>query len=248
MYNRFSELYDKLVFDIDYDRYADNIFKILKESGIESGNLLEIACGTGNLTDKLADSSFDILAFDNSIEMLNEAFPKLIDRENVNLIMQDMYKFRYKDYSFDAIVCLLDVINYIQDDKLLEKLFADVYEGLGDGGVFIFDINSHYKLKEVLADNTLIYEKDNIFYSWENNMDGDLIDFTINFFVKHEDGLYERIIERQTERYYSIDRIVILLEKIGFQSIKYFDEDNFKAYKEGKTQRILFKACKGIKK
>lgn len=241
MYNRFSDLYDKLVFDIDYIKYSDNIFQILQKNGILEGKILEIGCGTGNLTRQLARKNYNILAFDNSIEMLNVAFPKLIELENVNLVMQDMYKFRYKDYSFDAVISLLDVINYISDEKKLEKLFADIYSGLREGGVFIFDLNSYDKLINVLGNNTFIYEKDNVFYTWENRLEDDLVHFNLNFFVE-EDGMYERISETQVERYYEIDFIVELLEKIGFKNIKFIDEDGGK-YTE-KTQRILFSAKK----
>lgn len=241
MYNRFSDLYDKLVFDIDYIKYSDNIFQILQKNGILEGKILEIGCGTGNLTRQLARKNYNILAFDNSIEMLNVAFPKLIELENVNLVMQDMYKFRYKDYSFDAVISLLDVINYISDEKKLEKLFADIYSGLREGGVFIFDLNSYDKLINVLGNNTFVYEKDNVFYTWENRLEDDLVHFNLNFFVE-EDGMYERISENQVERYYEIDFIVELLEKIGFKNIKFIDEDGGK-YTE-KTQRILFSAKK----
>lgn len=241
MYNRFSDLYDKLVFDIDYIKYSDNIFQILQKNGILEGEILEIGCGTGNLTRQLARKNYNILAFDNSIEMLNVAFPKLIELENVNLVMQDMYKFRYKDYSFDAVISLLDVINYISDEKKLEKLFADIYSGLREGGVFIFDLNSYDKLINVLGNNTFVYEKDNVFYTWENRLEDDLVHFNLNFFVE-EDGMYERISENQVERYYEIDFIVELLEKIGFKNIKFIDEDGGK-YTE-KTQRILFSAKK----
>ncbi|MDO4779262.1 MAG: class I SAM-dependent methyltransferase [Tissierellia bacterium] len=241
MYNRFSDLYDKLVFDIDYIKYSDNIFQILQKNGILEGKILEIGCGTGNLTQQLARKNYHILAFDNSIEMLNVAFPKLIELENVNLVMQDMYKFRYKDYSFDAVISLLDVINYISDEKKLEKLFADIYSGLREGGVFIFDLNSYDKLINVLGNNTFVYEKDNVFYTWENRLEDDLVHFNLNFFVE-EDGMYERISETQVERYYEIDFIVELLEKIGFKNIKFIDEDGGK-YTE-KTQRILFSAKK----
>lgn len=241
MYNRFSDLYDKLVFDIDYIKYSDNIFQILQKNGILEGKILEIGCGTGNLTRQLARKNYNILAFDNSIEMLNVAFPKLIELENVNLVMQDMYKFRYKDYSFDAVISLLDVINYISDEKKLEKLFADIYSGLREGGVFIFDLNSYDKLINVLGNNTFVYEKDNVFYTWENRLEDDLVHFNLNFFVE-EDGMYERISETQVERYYEIDFIVELLEKIGFKNIKFIDEDGGK-YTE-KTQRILFSAKK----
>ncbi len=243
MYKRFSDYYDLLTFDIDYERYANNIFKILEGMGIKEGNLLEIACGTGNLTERLAKGDFEILAFDNSLDMLNKAFPKLVDLDNVTLVMQDMFSFDYSSFEYDGVVCLLDVINYITDEKDLKDFFTKVYGGLRDGGVFIFDINSEDKLKRVLANNSFIYEKDNIFYTWENTMEGDLVNFYLNFFIEGEDGLYTRVEESQLERYYSLDQIKKTLAEVGFKDISLMDEDTGKD-PGPKSQRILIKAVK----
>lgn len=243
MYKEFSNIYDLLTFDIDYKKYANNIFSILKDRGIEEGYILEMACGTGNLTKELAKKDYEILAFDNSMDMLNIAFPKLIDEESVNLVYGDIFTFRPVGKSYDAIVTLLDVINYFTDEEDLVKIFQTAYRGLRKDGVFIFDLNSENKLKKVLANNTYVYEYEDVFYSWENEMEGDLIHFYLNFFIENEDGSYDRIEERQTERYYPIETIKSLLEDVGFHSITYIDEDTGGRITE-KTQRILFSAVK----
>ena len=245
MYKRFSDFYDQLVFDIDYNKYSNNIIEILSKNGIQNGQLLEIACGTGNLTEQLAkNEDFNILAFDYSSEMLNHAFTKLIDFENVNIVLQDMYKFNYELYEFDAVITLLDVINYITKKEKLEELFTNIYKSLKKDGVFIFDLNSRYKLLEVLGNNHYIYEKDDIFYTWENQLEDNLVYFNLNFFIKDaKNNSYERFTEEQVERYYSIEEIIEILENTGFSEIEYFDEDGGK-YKDNKTQRILFSAKK----
>lgn len=243
MYKEFSNYYDILTFDIDYKKYANNIFNILDKESISNGSILEIGCGSGNLTKELAKKDFQILAFDNSEQMLNMSYNKLIEFDNVNLIMQDMYKFPYDRYEFDAVISLLDVINYIRDKDKLIFLFKSIFNSLKSGGVFIFDLNSEYKLKTVLGSNTYVYEKDNIFYTWENSIEEDLIYFDLNFFVK-KDGSYTRFEEHQIERYYSIEFIIKELEKIGFKDLSYVDEDSGEPYKKEKTQRILFKAVK----
>ncbi|MFM1539481.1 class I SAM-dependent DNA methyltransferase, partial [Helcococcus bovis] len=203
-----------------------------------------IGCGTGNLTSELSKlKDFNILAFDNSIEMLNHAFVKLLDKENVTVILQDMYKFDYNSFKNDVIITLLDVVNYITDESKLEKLFKNIYDGLNENGVFIFDLNSRYKLLEVLGNNQYIYERKNIFYTWENRLEEDLVHFYLNFFVKDKNGLYERVEEKQVERYYSIDFIISKLKSVGFDEIYYIDEDGGE-FLEGKTQRILFSAKK----
>lgn len=247
MYKQFSDFYDKLVFDIDYEKYSNNIKKILSENNIYSGNILEIGAGTGNLTLELAKlKDFNILAFDNSLEMISHANEKLKKFGNVDYIYQDMFDFNFKLYGFDVVVSLLDVINYITEIEDLEYIFNSIYQSLNEDGVFIFDINSRYKLLEVLGNNTYVYEKDDIFYTWENTIDegcDDIVYFDLNFFYKEEDGKYSRVYEEQVERYHSIDTIINLLTNSGFTNIEYFDEDGGE-YIENKTQRILFSAKK----
>ena len=247
MYKLFSDFYDQLVFDIDYEKYSNNIKEKLFLNKIYSGNILEIGAGTGNLTRELAKlSDFNILAIDNSLEMISHATEKLIEFNNVDYIYKDMFDFNYKLYEFDAVVSLLDVINYITEIEDLEYIFSSVYESLKEGGIFIFDINSRYKLLEVLGNNTYVYETDDIFYTWENTIDeefDDLVYFDLNFFYKEADGRYTRIYEEQVERYHSIETISNILKNSGFTNIEYYDEDCGE-YIENKTQRILFSAKK----
>lgn len=247
MYKQFSDFYDQLVFDIDYKKYSNNIKEILFSNSIHSGNILEIGAGTGNLTRELAKlNNFNILAIDNSVEMMKHAIEKISEFENVDYLYHDMFEFNYKMYGFDAVISLLDVMNYVTEIEDLEYLFNSIYESLNDGGVFIFDINSRYKLLEVLGNNIYVYEKDNIFYTWENTIDeeyDDLVYFDLNFFYKEEDGKYNRIYEEQVERYHSIENIINILTNAGFTNIAYCDEDGGE-YIENKTQRILFSAKK----
>ncbi|MDO4604463.1 MAG: methyltransferase domain-containing protein [Helcococcus sp.] len=247
MYKKFSDFYDQLVFDIDYEKYSNNIKRILSSNNIHSGKILEIGAGTGNLTRKLAKlGDFNILAFDNSLKMMSHATEKLKNFGNVDYIYQDMFEFNFNLYEFEAVVSLLDVINYITEIEDLEYIFKSIYESLKYGGVFIFDINSKYKLLEILGNNTYVYEKDDIFYTWENTIDeefDDLVYFDLNFFYKEKDGKYSRVYEEQVERYHSIETITNILINTGFTNIKYFDEDGGE-YKENKTQRILFCAKK----
>lgn len=244
MYKRFSDFYDRLVFDIDYEKYADNIRKILKNNSIDKAEILEIGCGTGNLTQELAKNpNFNILAFDYSAEMLNHAYEKLIDLDNVNIIMHDMHKFPYQSYQFDAVISLLDVINYIIDENKLSALFENIYKSLVEGGVFVFDLNSEYKLFTQLGDNHYVYEMGDIFYTWENSRERDLVYFDLNFFIENKNGTYKRFVEKQVERYYSIEFIKETLEKIGFKDVDIKDEDGGE-YDKSSTKRILFSARK----
>ncbi|MDU2830505.1 MAG: class I SAM-dependent methyltransferase, partial [Anaerococcus sp.] len=106
-----------------------------------------------------------------------------------------------------------------------------------------FDINSEYKMEEVFGSKSYIYEYEDIFYTWDNIKTDDIIDMELNFFVENEDGTYQRIIENQVERIYSLDFMEKILKENNFSDIEIFDEDDMGKIKDD-TLRILFKAKK----
>ena len=108
----------------------------------------------------------------------------------------------------------------------------------------MFDINSEYKLKEILGNRSYIYEKEDIFYTWDNYYDPDenKVDFILDFFVE-EQGLYRRFTEYQTERIYSVPEISSYLKNTGFKILEIIDFDTGDV-PTGETQRILFIAKK----
>lgn len=243
MYEDFSYIYDKLSFDLDYEGYADNILKLAKEYKIKKENMLELAAGSGMLTKYFFDEFENIDALDISPDMLN-VFAKKYDNDNVNLIYYDMVEFENPD-KYDLIVILLDSINYVTDPKDLQKLFDNCYKNLKDEGLLVFDINSEYKMTQVFGSNCYVYEYEDIFYTWDNFYEDDLVDMHLNFFVENEDGSYDRIYEYQQERIYKTNEVTKMVEQAGFKDIKTYDEDDFGNVKED-SQRILFSAVKGM--
>ena len=241
MYGEFSYIYDKLSFDIEYEKYAENIKKLSREYKIGKENILELACGSGMLTQYFFDDFDRIDALDISTDMLN-CFAEKFDNNKVNLIYYDMVEYEKKDF-YDLIVILLDSVNYVTNPSDLEKLFRNSYDNLKNDSLLVFDINSEYKMEEVFGSKSYVYEYEDIFYTWDNIKDGDIIDMELNFFVENEDGTYQRIIENQVERIYSVDFMKKILKENNFSEIEIFDEDTMQEIKDD-TLRILFKAKK----
>ncbi|WP_394020443.1 class I SAM-dependent DNA methyltransferase [Anaerococcus cruorum] len=241
MYEDFSYIYDKLSFDLDYKGYAKNILELVEKYNIKKENMLELAAGSGMLTNYFFEEFENIDALDISPDMLN-VFAKKYDNDNVNLIYYDMVEFENPG-KYDLIVILLDSINYVTDPKELQKLFDNCYKNLKENGLLVFDINSEYKIKEIFGSNCYVYEYEDIFYSWDNFYEDDLVDMHLNFFVENEDGSYNRIYEYQQERLYRVGEVKKMLEKSGFVDVKTYDEDDFGKVRED-SQRILFSAVK----
>ena len=242
MYEDFSYIYDKLSFDLDYKGYANNILELVENYNIKKENMLELAAGSGMLTNYFFDEFKNIDALDISPDMLN-VFAKKYDNDNVNLIYYDMVEFENPG-KYDLIVILLDSINYVTDPKELKKLFDNCYKNLKEDGLLVFDINSEYKMTEIFGSNCYVYEYEDIFYTWDNFYEDDLVDMHLNFFVENEDGSYKRIYEYQQERVYKTSEVKNMVEQAGFKDIKTYDEDDFGDVRDD-SQRILFSAVKG---
>ncbi|NLY20827.1 MAG: class I SAM-dependent methyltransferase [Tissierellia bacterium] len=242
-YNKFASIYDDLMYDIKYDKWKEYIDSIYKKYEIDTKNILEMACGTGSLTKEMS-KSYKIIAFDKSESMLVEAYEKLQGIKNVRLLNLDMTDFDLAR-EFDSVVCACDSINYIQSVDDLLKCFENAYKHLRKEGAFVFDINSEYKLKYIIGNNTFTDEVDNMLYIWQNDFDEEMnmASFNINYFVEIDDGIYERFTEVHEEKVYSVETIIDTLKKAGFEKIDSYDEFTFDEANE-KTKRINFVAIK----
>ncbi|QQK07798.1 class I SAM-dependent DNA methyltransferase [Miniphocaeibacter halophilus] len=243
MYSDFAEIYNKLVFDIDYDFYYNTINVELDKNSIVPKNILEIGIGTGNLTKRMNFETDSYIGIDLSQEMLEIASNNLIEKKDITLLNADISDFSLNNF-FDLAISTLDTINYILEEDRLFSAFKNIYNSLKKDSAFIFDINSENKLKKVLGNNTFVFEYENIFYTWQNFLDEEenIVDFVLDFFIE-ENGLYRRIREEQSEKIYSVDYIMKLLKKAGFKNISYKDFDSGNKVTEN-SQRILFTAIK----
>ena len=222
-YGEFAKIYDDLINeDINYDNMVSRIIEICNEHNIECKDYLDVACGTGNVTVRLAKHFKDIYAVDLSEDMLREAFNKLKEnRIKGKIICQDMTEMQL-NRKFDLITSVLDSTNYITDEDDLEKYFSSVKEHLKDDGIFIFDVNSYYKLSEILGNNIYTYSEEDVFYTWENVFEDDMVSMFLTFFVKCGD-LYERFEEEHFERAYKEEELESALSNCGLKVINKFD-------------------------
>lgn len=243
-YEEFALYYDELMDDVDYEGWFLYIKDIFTRSDIEPKEVLEMACGTGNLTYYLCKEGYNVTSFDMSEEMLSIAYNKLLHFKNLKLLKQNMNDFKMSK-RFDSIVSICDSINYILNKDELLKIFKNVYEHLKEDGLFIFDINSYYKLSEIIGDNTFVEDRDDIYYVWQNYFDkaSSLAQFNLDFFIKDEDGSYMRFDEEHIERAYQIEEIESILKEAGFKGIKKYEAFTFNTPKNN-SERINFVAKK----
>lgn len=219
-YKEFAHIYDELInSDIDYKEWADKILEICLKMNLNKSDYLDLACGTGNMTVELAKYFKNNWAVDLSSQMLTEAEEKLRELKiKANLVCQDISSLKL-NHEFDLITCCLDSTNYILEDKKLKDYFTSVYYHLKKDGVFIFDVNSYYKLTNILGNNTFTFDNDDVVYIWDNFIENDIVQMMLTFFVK--DGeVYKRFDEEHKERAYTTDYLDRLLKNVGFEIIE----------------------------
>lgn len=239
-YRDFAYVYDKLMNeDIDYDKWCDYIENLFSIHSVSPDTLCELACGTGNITYRMKQRGYKITGTDISEDMLSCASQKVGFN---NLICCDMSRLKLRN-KYDAFLCMIDGINYIITPKAVINTFSNVKKHLNMGGVFIFDISSRYKLKEIIGNETFIHSEFDLFYSWQNQYyeKYNISDMLLNFFIRYKDS-YKRFEERHIQRGWSAREIVKMLKIAGFSEIAVYDELSFTKPND-KSQRIVF-VCK----
>ena len=144
----------------------------------------------------------------------------------------------------DGAVCCLDSINHITDEQNLKALFSRVSLFLEKNKLFIFDVNTEYKHKQILANNTFIRETNDVFLVWQNFYDEDTktTEICLDFF-KERNGVYIRESEDFCERAYSDVEINQMLSMTGFEVLAVYDDMSYNEPTD-ESQRIIYVARK----
>lgn len=244
IYNKFAQIYDELMDDFDYEKWYMYIEEIFKKYEKSPKKIMEMACGTGNISYYFAKNGYKLTSFDISDDMLAKAYEKLKRFKNVKILNQNMIDFKLND-KYEGIISLCDSINYILKKEDLKKTFENVYNHLDSDGIFIFDINSYYKLKNIIGNNTFVEDRGNIYYIWQNEYEDekDISNFYLTFFQSEEGHAFERFDENHRERAYKTDDIQNLLLSVGFKSVDIYEGFTFDKPR-AKSERINFVAIK----
>ncbi len=242
-YSIFATYYDALTQNVNYHERALYFNSLIEKfDGNTSGVLLDMACGTGSICEEMAKLGYDVIGADISEGMLNVAMDKKFDSGlNIQYVKQDMRQLDMFG-TMDVILCVLDSLNHLPTIQDIQQTFNRVSLFTEPDGLFIFDMNTLYKHKEVLANNSYIYETDDVFCAWENyyNTSDNRVDITLNFFERcNTDGKYNRYIEEFSEWAYSIDDILNALDSAGLKLIAMYDDDTFNPPSEH-SQRVVF--------
>lgn len=239
-YEFFARFYDSLTDNVEYEQRADYIINLLEEKhNHQMGLTLDLACGTGTLTLLLKEKGVDIFGVDGSCDMLSVAQQKSFEKGfNTLFLCQQMDELDLYG-TIDTCVCTLDSLNHIIDEKAFEKAIERVSVFMDKGGCFLFDLNTIYKHREVLADNSFVFENDEVFCVWQNTpADNDIVEIDLDFFVRYNDT-YKRYSEFFRERAYSLEFVKKTLEKYSFSMEGVYGDLSYSSPKDDEERVII---------
>jgi SAM-dependent methyltransferase len=238
-YGVFARHYDALTNNVGYKSRAAYFDGIIRRYTPGAGLLLDLACGTGSLSVEMAALGYEVIGVDASPEMLCVAAGKNTGEPPVMFLCQEMQSLDLYG-TVDAAVCALDSINHLTSRQLSET-FGRLGLFVAPGGIFVFDANTRYKHREVLAGNCFVYEHDDVYCVWQNNpQKDDTVEITLDFFEACG-GLYKRSREQILEYIHGDGEIRKMLDDSGFDLLEILEADTNKPPAEN-SERVVYVA------
>ena len=221
-YTSFAAVYDLFMDNIPYEEWSQYLLSLLRERGVNDGLVLDLGCGTGSLTELLAASGYDMIGVDNAEDMLEIAMEKKLESgRDILYLLQDMREFELYG-TVAAVVSICDSMNYILEYEDLVQVFSLVNNYLDPNGVFIFDLNTEYKYRNILGESTIAENREESSFIWDNYFDEEsrINEYDLTLFIQ-EDGktgeapLYRKYEEIHYQRAYSMEEVKQALEEAG---------------------------------
>ncbi|NDI33772.1 class I SAM-dependent DNA methyltransferase [Chengkuizengella sediminis] len=250
-YEGFANYYDALMEDMPYPQwidFAENCWG--KEE--KPKTIVDLGCGTGNISIPLAEKGFQVYGIDRSSEMLTIATQKEVNHSHVikqnggsiTWLEQDMKDLELPS-SVDCIISFCDCYNYITDEAHIVQSFKKVYEYLKSKGLFIFDMLTEFQFQFYSDEQPFTYNEENLSYIWTCAYDNEHheIEHDLTIFAQQSDSNYLKINEIHTQRAYPIEWIKSQLSHVGFINISTFGDFEFESPNDV-TNRVFFVAQK----
>ena len=224
-YTGFATVYDLFMDNIPYQDWCAYVTGLLKEHGVSDGLVLDLGCGTGKLTRLLAAEGYDMIGVDLSEEMLEVALEhEMEDPKQILYLQQDMREFELYG-TVRAIVSICDSMNYLEDYEDLVQVLKLANNYLDPKGVFIFDMNTVYKYREQLGEQTIAENREESSFIWENYFDEDEMvnEYDLTLFIREEDGRFSKYEETHYQKAFEISEVLEAVKEAGMELVAVYD-------------------------
>ena len=222
-YKALAGAYDGLMQDALYRKRADYLQRQFRRSAIPVHTVLDLACGTGTIACMLAEQGYAVTATDGSAEMLTEAMRKAADLDLEQppfFLHQSMPKLRLTE-PVDAVVSTIDSLNYLTRPGDVQETFRRVGKYLRPGGLFIFDVNSPYKLRR-MDGQVYTDETEDSFCVWRTAFSEKtkVCTYWVDLFQRGRGDVWHRSCEEHRERAWEEAELREWLAAAGFSRVR----------------------------
>ncbi len=232
--------YDSLTEDVQYEKRAAFLQKLLAKSTIPVHTVLDLACGTGTMTCLLAEAGYEMIGVDISEDMLSEAAGKTVSPGKIPPIYLQQSMEELDLYgTVEAAVCCLDSINYLTDARALKRTLQRLHLFVAPGGVFLFDVNTPCKLRS-LDGQVFLDEREDLYCVWRAEFDrrSRICTYGMDIFER-QGALWRRSLEEHYEKAWEVEELKRFLTEAGFGRIRTWGDCRLRAPRQDE-QRIYF--------
>jgi SAM-dependent methyltransferase len=137
-YSRLAGIYDEIVVDPCYDRWATYLHELWDSDEASVRAVMDVCCGTGLMARELVSLGYRVVGVDGSAAMLARA-RRLLGPKVV--LMQRTLPDLTVDGVFDAAISTFDGLNYLTPAQLRATILA-IARRLRVGGWLVFDLHT----------------------------------------------------------------------------------------------------------
>lgn len=171
IYQGFAGVYDELMTHAPYDEWVQWIQQYMKPNAA----IIDVGCGTGEISLRLAEKGHKVTGIDLSEEMLAFAQQKAqAKKQSIQFLHQDMREVTGFEQAFQAAVICCDSLNYLKNENDVKKTFKNMFQLLEADGVLLFDVHTPYKMEEVFPGSTYADQDEEISYIWQSDKGDDM--------------------------------------------------------------------------
>ncbi len=219
-YEALAPIYDDFMDNISYDTWFSYIHVLLMNNGIKRGTVLDLGCGTGEVTWRLDRAGYESIGLDISSEMLEKAREKCPDTLFIQQDMREMELFG----TVEAVVSICDSMNYLVERRDFIEVLKRVNNYLEKDGIFIFDLKTIHFFEKTVGNRVIADNRINATVIWDNEYNEKTYINTsdITLFTRTEGEYYRKSEEVHVQRAYTLEDVQSMIQEAGLELVSLY--------------------------